>query len=97
MEFTKNEGQYIVGCLESALEEAMEYEWETEYNDYWNVKNKYEEVCNEDWSCEYDFSNEELNIINIALTEQLQGLSEGDFEYIAINKIIDRIERNNRL
>ena len=97
MKFTKNEGQYIVGCLELALEEAMEYEWETEHNSYWNVKNKYEEICNEDMSCEYDFSKDELNIINLALSYGLEGLSEGDFEYLAINKIIDKIERNNRL
>lgn len=90
MLFTKNEGQYIVNCLEEALEEALD---QSEYNEFWNVKNKYEQVCNEDMSCDYTFSNNELNIMTSSLIGQLQYLVKGEDDFFDIEKIINKIER----
>ena len=90
MKFTKNEGQYIVNCLEESLEEELD---QSEYNEFWNVKNKYEQVCNKDMSCDYTFSNDELNIMNSSLIAQLQYLVKGEDDFFDIEKIIDKIER----
>lgn len=90
MKFSKNEGSYILGCLEESMEEALD---QNEYNDFWNVKNKYETVCNEDMSCDYTFSNAELNIMNSSLIGQLQYLVKGEDDFFDIEKIIDKIER----
>lgn len=93
MKFTKKEGQYIVNCLEEAMEEALDWEQEKDHSDYLNVKNKYEDVCNEDMSCDYSFSNDELNIMTSSLIGQMQYLSKGDSEYISIENLINKIER----
>lgn len=93
MKFSKKEGSYILGCLEESMEEALE---QSEYNEYWNVKNKYEDVCNEDMSCDYSFSNEELNIMTSSLISQLQYLVKGEDDFFDIENLINKIERNNR-
>ena len=90
MKFSKNEGHYIVNCLEESLEEALD---QNEYNEFLNVKNKYETMCKEDMSCDYDFSNEELNIMTSSLIAQLQYLVKGENDFFDIEKIIDKIER----
>lgn len=94
MKFNKNEGSYIIGCLEESMEEALD---QREYNEYFVVKNKYEEVCNENMSCEYDFSRDELNIMTRSLIGQLQYLVKGEDDFNDIEKIIDKIEREQTM